>query len=382
MFNFTIEEVFASYYECRKSKRNSKGALQFELNLEENLISLWQEVKNGTWQPGNYTCFIVEKPVKREIFAAPFKDRIIHHILINRMNDAFEKYFIFDSYACRLNKGTHAAIKRVEHFIKSETKNGKENCYILKLDIQGFFMAINKNLLYKKLCDFIDKNNFGKEEKYLCKKIVFSNSCNNCIKKSPQKAWNNLPKNKSLFFAQEDCGLPIGNLTSQVFANFYLTEFDHFIKSHLKVKKYVRYVDDFIIIHKEKKLLLFYVKLIKEFLKTHLYLTLHPKKIYIQKANYGVSFLGTFIKISHTVISNRTINNFKSKIKNYIFKVEQNPPSQKLKQDFFSCTNSYLGILSHYKTYKKRIKILKLVFESFWNKYFKVKKPATKIEKL
>lgn len=117
--DLTLEEVFEAYYECRKTKRYSNGALQFELNLEENLIQLYSQLITQEWQPGKSTCFIVTRPVRREIFAAPFRDRIVHHILIRRLNSTFEKYFIYDSYACRKQKGTHAAIKRVEHFIKS-----------------------------------------------------------------------------------------------------------------------------------------------------------------------------------------------------------------------------------------------------------------------
>ena len=112
----------------------------FELNYEENLIRLYEDLKNRKWQPGKSQCFIVTKPVRREIFAAPFRDRIVHHILIGRLNTAFEKYFIRDSYACRVGKGTHAAIRKVEHNIKSESNNGHKETYILKLDIKGFFM--------------------------------------------------------------------------------------------------------------------------------------------------------------------------------------------------------------------------------------------------
>ena len=123
----TLEEVFEAYYECRKTKRYSKGALQFEINLEENLIQLYSQLITQEWRLGKSTCFIVTKPVRREIFAAPFRDRIVHHILIRRLNPAFEKYFIHDSYACRKQKGTHAAIKRVEHFIKSQTNSFTNN---------------------------------------------------------------------------------------------------------------------------------------------------------------------------------------------------------------------------------------------------------------
>ena len=178
MNNLTVEEVFEAYYECRKTKRYSYGALSFEANYEENLVELYSELKNQTWKPGKSTCFIVNQPVKREIFAAPFRDRIVHHILIRRLNPYFEKYFINDSYACREDKGTHAAIERAAHFVRSVSKNNTQSAYVLKLDIKGFFMNINQKLLYEKLETFIIKVTEKDPEidrnflLFLCRQIV------------------------------------------------------------------------------------------------------------------------------------------------------------------------------------------------------------------
>ena len=180
MNNLTVEEVFEAYYECRKTKRYSYGALSFEANYEENLVELYSELKNQTWKPGKSTCFIVNQPVKREVFAAPFKDRIVHHILIRRLNPYFEKYFINDSYACREGKGTHAAIERAAHFVRSVSKNNTQSAYVLKLDIKGFFMSINQKLLYEKLETFIIKVTEKDPEidrnflLFLCRQIVFN----------------------------------------------------------------------------------------------------------------------------------------------------------------------------------------------------------------
>ena len=388
----TLEEVFEAYYECRKTKRNSKGALNFEVNLEENIVQLFNELQNRTWQNGRSTCFIVEKPVKREIFAAPFRDRIVHHILINRLNPYFEKYFIFDSYACRKGKGTHAAIKRAEHFVKSEVyaqkrKHPKEYwnrkpSYVLKLDIQGFFMSINKNLLFKKLCDFIhkisDDKNYGFEI-FLCSRIVFNNPCKDCIRKSPPSSWIGLPANKSLFCAEQNCGLPIGNLTSQVFANFYLTEFDHFMKHHLGIKKYIRYVDDCVIIENSSKQLKKYIKNARQFLHENLLVSLHPKKIYLQKIKNGFSFLGTFIKPTHTVCSRRVKNNFDKKIKFFYNIANDHKPSKIEKTAFLRSVNSYLGIMQHYKMYNFKSKLIKHCCGIYWKNYFSFKTSLKKI---
>ncbi len=380
--DLTLEEVFEAYYECRKTKRYSNGALQFELNLEENLTQLYSQLITQEWQPGKSTCFIVTRPVRREIFAAPFRDRIVHHILIRRLNSTFEKYFIYDSYACRKQKGTHAAIKRVEHFIKSQSNNGKSNVYVLKLDIKGFFMNIDKNLLWQKLEKFIDinyKTDSVDFEKYLCKQIIFNDPTKNCMIRSPLYEWKELPKDKSLFTTKENCGLPIGNLTSQVFANFFLSEFDHFIKHTLKVKCYVRYVDDCVIIHKNKDFLKYIIKKAKNFLEQKLNLTLHPKKIYLQLAQNGVAFLGTFIKPNYTVCSHRVKNNFVESLKKYATLANNHKLSKEEKQNCLSSVNSYLGIMSHYKTYNFRKKQILRYFEKWLKKSYCIPENCKKI---
>ena len=377
----TIEEVFNAYYECRKTKRYSKSALNFEVNLEERLVELFYELKNHTWQPGRYNAFIVTKPVRREIFAAPFKDRIVHHILINRLNQTFEKYFIFDSYACRKGKGTHAAIKRVEHFVKSESHNGKRQAWVLKLDIKGFFMNVDRNLLWQKLSCFIDErySHSADFEKYLAKTIIFNDPSKNCVLRSPKEEWLPLPRDKSLFTAKENCGLPIGNLTSQVFANFFLTELDHFVKHELRIKKYVRYVDDCVFVSSNKSLLKTIIKKVRSFLKNQLNLTLHPKKIYLQSVYSGVEFLGTFIRPEFTQSSRRVKNNFVQTLKNAAESAEKQKPSTQKVKKIFASINSYLGILGHYKNYKfTRIQIM-FYFKKHLRKHFKVPEKLNKI---
>ncbi len=377
----TIEEVFTAYYECRKTKRYSKSALSFEINLEERLVELFYELKNYTWQPGRYNAFIVTKPVRREIFAAPFKDRIVHHILINRLNQTFEKHFIFDSYACRKGKGIHAAIKRVEHFVKSESHNGKRKAWVLKLDIKGFFMNVNRNLLWQKLSCFIDKyyDSSADFEKYLAKTIIFNDPSKNCVLRSPKEEWLPLPRDKSLFTTNENCGLPIGNLTSQVFANFFLTELDHFVKHRLGIKKYVRYVDDCVFVSADKSLLKIVIKKVRSFLKNQLNLTLHPKKIYLQPVDNGVSFLGTFIRPGFTQSSRRVKNNFVQALKKASEDVKKEKPCSEKIKEIFASINSYLGILGHYKNYRFTRRQIQRNFSDNLKKHFKVPEKLNKI---
>ncbi len=369
-----LEELFEAYFECRKNKRSTINSLYFEIDYENNLCKLYDEINEGTYQIGRSIAFIVEKPVKREIFAADFRDRIVHHLVIGKLNPLFEKKFILDSYSCRVGKGTHFGIKRVERFIRQCSANYTKDCYVLKLDLQGFFMAINKSILFEKLEKFINENYWSNDKNLimkLCKQIIFNDSVKNCISKGSRYDWNELPQTKSLFSAKPDCGLPIGNLSSQVFANFYLDSFDHFVKHDLKIKYYGRYVDDFVIVHENKEYLKEQIKVLSNFLMNNLHLTVHPKKIYLQHYTKGVKFLGTVIKPHRIYIANRIKGNFYISIKKQNEIISSCKPASKEKNNFLSSVNSYLGIMKHYKTYRLRKNMLfKHLSVHWWNKAY------------
>ena len=364
-----IEEIFIAYYACRKNKRNTLNALRFEKHFEHNLFALIEEIKSNAYYPGKSIAFIVNKPVKREIFAADFKDRVVHHWLIAKLNPLFEKQFIYDSYACRIGKGTYLGVKRIAGFVKHCSKNYKEDCYILKLDILGFFMHINRTILYERLEYFIE-HNYKEKDKVLvlniCQKIIFNDPTKNCTIKGVRSNWEGLPNNKSLFHSPLNCGLPIGNLTSQVFANFYMNTFDHFIKKELGINYYGRYVDDFVIIHPDKEYLKSLLPVITNFLQSQLQLTLHPKKIYLQHYSKGVKFLGTVIKPNRIYIANRTKGNFYTAIIKQNAIVQTKKPSREEQKQFLSSMNSYLGIMKHYKTYKLRKRMLFKYLSGWW----------------
>jgi len=192
-------------------------------------------------------------------------------------------------------------IKRIDHFIRSCSHNYKQECYILKLDIKGYFMSINKELLYNKvrqtLFDKQDNLNFDLPLiLYLIEKTIFNDSTKNCIIKGKKMDWNGLPGTKSLFHSTENCGLPIGNLTSQLFGNVYLNEFDHWVKKDLHIKYYGRYVDDIVLVHQDKEYLKLSISYIRDYLKEKLHLELHPNKIYLATFTKGVKYLGTVTK--------------------------------------------------------------------------------------
>jgi RNA-directed DNA polymerase len=364
-----LEELFDAYFTCRKNKRRTANAAAFEVNYEENLVGLWREINDGTYLPGRSLAFIVNKPVKREIFAADFRDRIVHHLIVNKINHLFEREFIHDSYACRVGRGTHFGINRIDRFIRRETANYAREAWILKLDIKGFFMSIDRGLLFTRLEAFLRERYTGADREIvidLCRKVIFADPARNCFVRGSWRDWDGLPPDKSLFWARPGCGLPIGNLTSQVFANFYLNSLDHFIKHTLGMRSYGRYVDDFVIVHQDRNFLAALIPLISEFLSRELHLTLHPRKIHLQPAYRGVQYLGTVIKPGRTIIANRTKGNFAAALDRYNRLADARKPSSTDCAHFQSSINSYLGILRHYATGRLRAVTLGRLSPWWW----------------
>jgi RNA-directed DNA polymerase len=362
-----LRDLFRAYYQARKNKRKTISQLRFEIEYEKKLIQLSKEIIDESYVINRSICFISFKPLKREIFAADFQDRIIHHFIFNYINSIFENSFINDSYSCRKGKGTSYGIKRLNHFIRSCSLNYSKNCYILKLDIKGYFMSINKDILYKKI---EEKLNITKHPNLkifnkawllrLIHQIIFNDPTKGCVMKGDKKDWSGLPKSKSLFYAKTKTGLPIGNLTSQLFGNIYLDDFDHFVKYKLGCRYYGRYVDDMVIVHEDKEYLKSIIPIIKEYLADNLFLELHPKKIYLQPIQNGVSFLGVFIKPHRNYILNKTKGNFYKKIQEWnalLIKDEANFTDQ-YKRSFLSSTNSYVGMLKNFNTYRLRERVL------------------------
>lgn len=370
-----LQDLFQSYYDCRKNKRSTANALIFELNYESNIIKLYNEIISRQYEIGKSIAFIVNKPVKREIFAWDFRDRVVHHLIINKFNPIFEKKFIFDSYSCRENKWTLFWIRRIEKFIKQATLNYSKEAYILKLDIEGFFMNIDKNILFDLVGNSINKH-FTNEEReiliYLCTKIIYNNPTTNCIIKGERQDWVWLPKTKSLFFSWENKGLPIGNLTSQIFANLYLHPLDEFIKKKLKIKYYWRYVDDFVLIYEDKEYLIKATHEIRTFLRDKLNLTLHPKKIYLQHYSKWVSFLWAFIKPYRIYAWTRLKTNFYKTIEeiNLLINEKNHKLDYEDKKLILSKINSYLWLMRHYDTYTLRKKLLSWLNWYFWNYFY------------
>ncbi len=313
-----LSDLYHAYRCARKHKRNTINQLDFEFDLEKNIHALYDEVRTHTYKPLRSIAFIVEEPVKREVFAANFRDRVIHHYIFNCLNPVLDKRFIDDSYSCRTGKGTLYGIRRLQKHIRSCSENHSKSCTVMKMDIEGYFMRMNRTILYNQLMQHIEKPHPHWQNvpidtlKYLIYETIFNDPTTDCKMNTPEHTWIGLPKSKSLFHTPDGCGLPIGNLTSQLFSNVYLHDFDIFVKHTLKCKYYGRYVDDFYILSQSEdpEYYRYLRNEIDTFLKEKLELNLHPKKFYKQHYSKGVPFLGVVVYPYHTVAGRRILKNY------------------------------------------------------------------------
>jgi RNA-directed DNA polymerase len=372
MDNLTLN-LFKAYYSARKNKRNTNNQLRFEINYESELLRLANEIANRNYQTSPSIAFIVDKPVTREVFAADFRDRVVHHLLYQAINPVIERRFIHDSYSCRKGKGTLYGVKRADGFICSCSRNYHCDAWVLKLDIEGYFMNMRHQILWNKTEKMLGaaKSFLGLRRdlvNYLLQKVIFHNTKKRCIFKSRKAKWDNLPNSKSLFYAPKGTGLPIGNLTSQLFGNVYLNNLDHYIKDELKVKYYGRYVDDMLFVHSSKA----YLKNIVPKIKKHLPwgMRVHPRKIYLQHYTKGVLFLGQYIKPYRRYISRRTKANFYQAIVriNQLFSAGSSNLSERDKKNIQTTLNSYTGICKQANTYN----LVKRMFERLDRAFYSV----------
>ena len=353
----TTEGMLEAYYDCRRSKRRTASAIVYEMNYESNLIALRDRINTRTYQPGKSICFVVTRPRYREVFAASFEDRIVHHYIALRLESLFELVFSPRTFNCRKGKGQLYGVKMLEADIKEASNNYTTDCYIMKLDLQGFFMSIDKSMLARMIDKFIVKYYKGNDIddlRYLCQVVVLHCPEKNCERHSPREMWDHLPANKSLFTNGEGKGVAIGNLFAQLFANFLLNELDWYIEE-LGIKYHGRYVDDFYCIHKDKQVLLSAVPKIRAKL-AELGLSLNHKKFYFQHYTKGVEFTGAVVIPYRTYCCNRVLTNFIAAVR----KLNRSKNIDDVTHAVCSI-NSYLGLLRQSNEYAQRLKILKMI---------------------
>lgn len=311
---FTYNNLLKAYQTCKKHKTKSQECMEFSYSLEENLLALEKELTLRTYKPGRAVAFVVTKPKLREVFAAQFRDRVVHHLLYNYLAPIYEPRFIYDSWACRVGKGTHGAMKRLQDFAWQASEGGRNReCYYLQMDIKSFFTSIDKQCLY----EILAKNIKDREILWLARIIIFHDPAHDAPPQlnSPPKLFRQLPKDKSLFTVERGRGLPIGNLTSQFFANVYLNELDCFVKHVLKVKRYVRYVDDWVIIATSVAELRMYERAITEFVELSLRLAIQGRKTILARVSDGMDFVGYVVRPHYVLVRRRVVWQYRQAMK-------------------------------------------------------------------
>jgi retron-type reverse transcriptase len=320
------ENLALAFRKASKNKSKKTYVMEFRLNLENNLEILRQELLNGIYKPKPLKTFIIKEPKTRKIRKSFFVDRIVHHAICNVLEPIFEKRFIFDSYANRKGKGSLQAVKRFEFFRNKVSKNNSRNCFVLKADIKHYFDTVNHSILINVL-----------------KKKIKDEEIINLVDK--------VLKNHSGFV-----GMPLGNMTSQVFANIYLNELDQFVKHKLKAKYYIRYVDDFVILHENKVILEEYKRKIDIFLKKELELELHKTKSKISSINQGINFLGFRIFPHNKLLRKSNIYNLKKKI-------------NELEYDLLcNYLSGWIAFAKQANTHNLRKKVIKIIDSKFIEK--------------
>jgi len=300
---FSLENIYWAYRRCRRNKRNTVNALIFEKNLEENLVSLHEELCSRRYIPGRSIVFLVEKPKMREIFAADFRDRVVHHILVGYLEPHWERRFIYDSYACRKEKGTHKGVEQLRSFTRKVTANGTRPAYYLQLDIRGYFITIDRQILYERIA----AKETDPAALWLSRTLIFHDHVKNCcLRGACMEDFEKLPSHKTMFKAALNCGLPIGNVTSQFFANVYLDMLDQFVKHKLKAKFYLRYCDDFVLLSQDMQEIGDWEGQIEDFLDERLHLRLNQRRK-LCRVSDGINFLGYIVRPDYLLVRRRVV---------------------------------------------------------------------------
>jgi len=314
----SVDNLLEAWKEFIKGKRNKSDVQRFSLNLMDNILTLNRDLLQNKYKHGQYESFWIFDPKPRKIHKAVVCDRLLHHAIYRVLYPFFAKTFISDSYSCQNKKGTHKAIKRFRDFAYEVSKNNTKTCWVLKCDIKKFFASIDHDVSLGTLSEYIhDRETIG-----LLGKIIGS--------------FNS---------GKKGVGLPLGNLTSQLFVNIYMNEFDQFVKHKLRVKHYVRYADDFVVLSTDKLWLSELIPITKLFLDSELKLSLHPDKVCIKTLASGVDFLGWVHFTDHRVLRTTT--------KKRMFKRLEITQSKET-------LNSYLGLMKHGNTNKLRNEILSM----------------------
>lgn len=316
----SLENLLTAWAQFLKGKRNKIDVQVFQRHLLDNLLILHQDLVSRRYTHGGYRAFKISDPKPRQIHKASVRDRVLHHAIYRVLYPEFDRTFIYDSYSCRENKGTHQALRRFTVLTRRATNNHRRTCWVLQCDIKKFFASIDHGVLLYILERYIP----DQDMMWLLREVIGSFSS-----------------------GQPGNGLPLGNLTSQLLVNIYMNEFDQYVKHRLKAKHYIRYADDFIFLSPDRAYLESLVPRVEEFLRDVLHLSLHPDKVFVRSIASGVDWLGWVHFPEHQVLRTRTKHRM-------LRRVQDNPTEPTVQ--------SYLGMMRHGQTHKLK----KKVFSEYW----------------
>ena len=366
-------DLYIAFYDAARHKHKMAYVVKFERDLRQNLEELCDDLLTRRYQAQPSKCFVIDYPKKREVFAAMFRDRIVHHLYFRYTHQMFERTFIADSYSCIEGRGTHYGVNRLRQHIRQSSLNWTQPCYAMNLDIRGYFMHINRKKLLEIATDSFTKmatHKVGMTDEvpipqgviltksttwadirdmnlimWLTEQIIMLDPMENCIIVGDESDWLGMDRAKCMRYVQPGLGLPIGNLTSQLYSNVYMNPFDQWVKRDILCEHYGRYVDDSVMVDACREWLLEQVPKVREFLADELGLQLHMGKLHVRDVRQGVEFLGAFVKPYRDYISNKTLARIEKNVKTIDLRDIEHAEAS---------INSYLGVLSHSASYNIR----------------------------
>lgn len=335
----SLENLYRAWEKFRRGKMNNFDVLSFARGLEDNIFSLHESLLKRIYRHGRYEHFFVHDPKRRYISKATVRDRIAHQAIVQIIEPLFEPSFIFDSYSSRKDKGTHTAVHRLERFFRQATANYRFAVYALKCDIRRFFDSVRHDILL----NIIKRKITNEDIIWLIQEILQSY----CANSTPGH------------------GLPLGNATSQLFANVYLDGLEHFVKEKFGMRWYMRFCDDFIILHKDPTILDGLLHQIQKYLVEERGLELHPNKVSIRKLSYGIDFVGQVLRPYYRTLRLKTKKRIFCAMLGHIEVYQKGEISD---ESFRRSIQSYAGLLTHGDNYALRRRLREVIWRQITDK--------------
>lgn len=355
----SLRSLYSAWRAARHGKKPSLDQMGFEARLLDNLLDIQRRLNGAHWFPMAPTCFIAQSPKAREIHAPTFADRVVHHLIVPELERVFEPVFVYDSFSNRVGKGAHAAVARLRGFIR-QVDSGQGGGHYLQLDIKNFFASIHRPTLWALLKPRMERAALP---------LVLKRAVHALLTWPIQRTGVNyacsdleraaVPEHKRLENAARGCGIAIGNLSSQFFANVYMDRLDQFVKHTLKAPRYVRYVDDFVLVHERREQLEEWHARIVEFLRSELRLELKAGAKLLP-LDRGIDFLGYVVYPKHAVVRRRVVGHCRAKLAEWESKyccAGRITESREAREAVRSIWASYVGHFSHASSFRVRMSI-------------------------